>query len=99
MILNLSWPTINELSGRPIPRLWLTDYDRMTQDVDGEGEPFDLARKRATTFQSHGMCAAESSPGFVLENPKWIAKSRLEAPPTQGILKLFNRGVRRRWNW
>ena len=99
MILNLSWPTINELSGRPIPRLWLTDYDRMTQDVDGEGEPFDLARKRATTFQSHGMCAAESSPGFVLENPKWIAKSRHEAPPTQGILKLYNRGDRRRWYW
>lgn len=99
MILNLSWPTINELSGRPIPRLWLTDYDRMTLDVDGEGEPFDLARKRATTFQSHGMCAAESSPGFILENPKWIAKSRHEAPPTQGILKLYNRGDRRRWYW
>lgn len=99
MILNLSWPTINELSGRPIPRLWLSDYDRMDQDVDGEGEPFDLARKRATSFQSHGMCAAESSPGFFIENPKWIAKSRHEAPPTQGILKLYNRGDRRRWFW
>lgn len=99
MIFNLSWPTINELSGRPIPRLWLSDYDRMDQDVDGEGEPFDLARKRATSFQSHGMCAAESSPGFFVENPKWIAKSRHEAPPTQGILKLYNRGDRRRWNW
>lgn len=99
MIFNLSWPTINELSGRPIPRLWLSDYDRMDQDVDGEGEPFDLARKRATSFQSHGMCAAESSPGFFVENPKWIAKTRHEAPPTQGILKLYNRGDRRRWNW
>lgn len=99
MILNLSWPTINELSGRPVPRLWLTDYDRMDQDVDGEGEPFDLARKRATSFGSHAMCAAESSPGFYVENAKWIAKSRHEAPPTQGILKIYNRGDRRRWYW
>lgn len=99
MILNLSWPTINELSGRPVPRLWLSDYDRMEQDVDGEGEPFDLARKRATSFQSHGMCAAESSPGFYIENPKWIAQTRHQAPPTQGVLKLYNRGDRRRWYW
>ena len=99
MLLSLSWPTINELSGKPVPRLWLTDYDRMPQDIDGEGNPFDLARKRATTFRSHGMCAAESSPGFTVENAKWQAKSRHEAPPTQGILALYNRGDRRRWYW
>ena len=99
MLVTLSWPTINELSGKPIPRLWLTDYDRMTQDVDGEGSPFDLAKKRATTFGSHGMCAAESSPGFVVENPKWMPSSKHEAPPTKGILSLYNRGDRRRWYW
>ena len=99
MLVTLSWPTINELSGKPIPRLWLTDYDRMTQDVDGEGSPFDLAKKRATTFGSHGMCAAESSPGFVVDNPKWMPSSKHEAPPTQGILSLYNRGDRRRWYW
>lgn len=99
MMVTLSWPTINELSGKPIPRLWLTDYDRMDQDVDGEGSPFDLAKKRATTFRSHGMCAAESSPGFVVDNPKWMPSSKHEAPPTKGILSLFNRGDRRRWYW
>lgn len=99
MLLTLSWPSINELSGKPIPRLWLTDYDRMPQDVDGEGNPFDLARKRATTFRSFGMCAAESSPGFVVDNPKWKRKSPHEAPPTKGILSLYNRGDRRRWYW
>lgn len=100
MILSLAWPTINQLSGRPIPRLWLSDYDRMEQDVDDEGEPFDLALKRATSFQSHGMCAAESSPGFYVTNPKgWVPKTRHEAPPTEGILKLYNRGDRRRWLW
>lgn len=99
MLLTLSWPAINELSGKPIPRLWLTDYDRMPQDVDGEGSPFDLARKRATTFGSHGMCAAESSPGFVITHPKWMPSSKHEAPPTKGILALYNRGDRRRWYW
>ncbi len=99
MMLSLSWPTINELSGKPIPRLWLTDYDRMDDNVDGEGSPFDLARKRATTFRSHGMCAAESSPGYAVDNPKWVSSSKHEAPPTKGILALYNKGDRRRWYW
>ena len=99
MLLTLSWPTINELSGKPIPRLWLTDYDRMTQNVDGEGNPFDLARKRATSFKSHGMCVAESSPGFMVDNPKWTRTTKHEAEPTKGILSLYNRGDRRRWYW
>lgn len=99
MLLTLSWPAINELSGKPIPRLWLTDYDRMPQDVDGEGSPFDLARKRATTFGSFGMTVAESSPGFEVENPKWKQHTKHEAPPTEGILALYNRGDRRRWYW
>ena len=99
MMLTLSWPTINELSGKPIPRLWLTDYDRMSMDVDGEGSPFDLSRKRATTFRSNGMCVAESSPGFVIDDPRWTPKTRHEAPPTKGILALYNRGDRRRYYW
>lgn len=99
MLLTLSWPTINQLSGRPVPRLWLTDYDRMVDDVDGEGNPFDLARKRATSFRSHGMTAAESSPGKVIDNPKWQRKTKHEAPPTGGILALYNRGDRRLYYW
>ena len=99
MILSLSWPSINELSGKPIPRLWLTDYDRMEQNVDGEGSPFDLARKRATSFRSFGMCAAESSPGFTIQNTSWRPSTPHEAPPTTGILAIYNRGDRRRWMW
>lgn len=99
IISTLSWPSINELSGRPIARGWLTDYDRMTQDVDGEGAPFDLARKRATTFGVNAMTVAESSPGFIVSNPKWIRSSAHEAPPCEGILALYNRGDRRRWHW
>lgn len=99
MLLTLSWPTINQLSGRPIPRLWLTDYDRMVEDVDDEGSPFDLARKRATSFRSHGMTAVESSPGRVITDPKWQRKTPHEAPATTGILSLYNRGDRRLYYW
>lgn len=99
MMLTLSWPTVNELSGKPIPRLWLTDYDRMPQDVDKEGSPFSLARMRATTFRSNGMTVIESSPGFVVDNPKHIVQTRHEAMPTKGILAVYNQGDRRRWYW
>ena len=99
MLLTLSWPTTNQLAGRPIPRLWLTDYDRMDEDIDGEGSPFDLARKRATSFKSHGMCAAESSPSRPITNNKWQRKTKHEAPPVGGILGLYNRGDRRLYYW
>lgn len=99
MLLSMSWPSISELSGRPIPRLWLTDYDRMTEDVDGEGSPYALAKKRATTFRHRGMTVAESSPGWEIDDPRWTPKTKHEAPPTRGILSLYNAGDRRRWYW
>jgi len=99
MILTLSWPTINELSGRPVGRVILTDYDRMPLDVDGEGSPFDLARKRTTTFGSAACTIAESSPGHTVEDPRWLRRTPHEAPPCAGILALYNRGDRRRWYW
>ena len=99
MILTLSWPSVTELAGRPVPRCALTDYDRMTQDVDGDGAPFDLAMKRNTTFKSFGMTLAESSPSFPILDPRWNRPNLHEAPPTEGILALYNRGDRRRWYW
>lgn len=99
MLLTLSWPTVNELSGKPVGRLWLADYDRMDEDIGGEGSPYDLAVQRMKTFGRFGMCAAESSPSRITENPRWMPKTPHEAPPTTGILALYNRGDRRRWNW
>lgn len=100
-MVTLSWPTVNELSGKPIPRLFLTDYDRMEQDVGGEGTPFDLAAARATTFRRYGMTVAESSPSFPITDPRWTPSTPHEAPPTDGlgIISLYNRGDRRRWMW
>lgn len=99
MLFTLSWPTINELSGRPIGRVALTDYDRMPENVDGEGSPFDLGRKRGTTFGSFAMTFAESSPGYAIERTAWVPATPHEAPPTKGVLSLYNRGDRRRWYW
>lgn len=100
MLLTMGWPSINVLSGKPIPRLWLTDYDRMDEDVDGEGDPFLLAQKRGTTFGRFAMCAVESSPGKPPTNTKkWVRKTPHEAPPTTGVLGHYNNGDRRRWYW
>src|SRR6185436_3614815 len=86
MILTLSWPSVAEMAGKPIGRVLMTDYDRMPDDLDGEGSPFDLAYMRTTSFGSLRMAVAESSPSRPVEDPRWIASSSHEAPPTQGIL-------------
>lgn len=99
LMLTLSWPSVTELAGRPVPRCALTDYDRMPEDVDGDGSPFDLAMKRNTTFGSFGMTLAESSPSYPIMDARWQRKTPHEAPPTGGILALYNRGDRRKWYW
>lgn len=98
-MLTLSHPSVTELAGKPVPRTALTDYDRMPDDIDGDGNPFDLASKRTTTFGSYAMTVAESSPSRPVEDPKWIARTPHEGPPCRGIIGLYNRGDRRRWYW
>lgn len=99
MLFTIAWPTPSQLAGKPIGRIVLTDRDRMPDNVDGDGEPFDLASKRTTTFGSYAMTVAESSPSREVSNTRWIPQSPHEAPPCEGILKLYNRGDRRRWLW
>lgn len=103
MRLLVKWPTVSEVSGKTIPRLWINDHDRIenSENVDGEGPLFDLAKARAKTFRRHGMCAAESSPGRDVTDAKWQPShpGSHEAPPCTGILSLYNRGDRRRWYW
>jgi phage terminase large subunit GpA-like protein len=92
----LKWPTKNTLSGATISRIALTDYDRMPDNIDGEGPAFGLAYARRTYFGSRGMVVAESSPSKPILDPKWIPATPHEAPPTIGILGLYNTGDRRR---
>lgn len=99
MLLTITWPTKNNLSGKPVPLVWLSDYDRMPLDVDGEGSPFDLARKRTTTFGRAAMTVAESSPSFAIEDPHAQPETAHAAPRCKGVLSLYNLGDRRRWYW
>jgi len=45
------------------------------------------------------MTLVESSPGRDIIDTKWRRTSPHEAPPTTGILAIYNRGDRRRWYW
>jgi len=99
MHLLVKWPTITELSGKTVGRNWISDYDRIPESIDGEGNAYDLTAKRGQTFRRNAMTVAESSPGYEIEDPQWSGKTRHEAPPTRGILALYNRGDRRRWYW
>lgn len=99
MLFTIAWPTPSQLAGKPIGRVVLTDRDRMDDDIGGDGEPFDLAAKRTTTFGSYAMTLAESSPSRPVTDLKWIPRTPHEAPPATGILALYNRGDRRRWYW
>ena len=98
-------PSLTELSGKTLPRVWEEDYDRVNvpgpgpDDIDQQGSYFDLGSKRTGTYKRYGMTVAESSPGFEVTERNWIASTPHEAPPTRGILSLYNKGDRRRWYW
>ena len=101
MFLRIAWPTITNVSGSTYRYVAITDIDRIenAENVDGEGNLFDLAKKRTTTFLSRGMTLVESSPGKPLEDPNWKPATPHEAPPAKGILSLYNRSDRHRWYW
>ncbi|MCP4342142.1 MAG: phage terminase large subunit family protein [Desulfobulbaceae bacterium] len=100
MMLNFAWPSSSQLAQRDIRYVVLSDYDSMPDDIGGEGEAYQLAKKRTQTFGSSGMTMAESSPKRERIDAKWKPSSTHEAPPTSGgVMSLYNRGDRRRWYW
>lgn len=99
MWLKIGWPTATQLASSDYRYVALTDYDRMPDNLDGEGSAFGLGLKRTTTFLSRGMCLVESSPGREIKDPRWRPATAHEAPPCTGILGIYNRSDRRRWYW
>jgi len=99
--LAIKWPSKNVFASSDYQFVLLTDYDRMPGDIGGEGSPYVLARKRTQTFGSTGMALVESSPGRSIKDPDWKqpAGEAHRAPPTTGILDLYNQGDRRRLYW
>ena len=73
MVLKIGWPAISRVSSKSIRWVFVTDYDRCPDDIDGEGDLFGLAGKRTQTFLSRGMTCIESSPGREMRDPKWRA--------------------------
>lgn len=99
MWLRIAWPTVSNMSGATYRYTALTDYDRMPDDIDGEGAAFFLALKRVQTFLSRGMAMAESSPGRDITDPFWTPATPHEGPPVGGIIGLYNSSDRRRLYW
>lgn len=99
MWVKIGWPSATQLSSSDYRYVALTDYDRMPDDIDGEGAPYGLALKRTQTFLSRGMCMVESSPGRDVVDPHWEKATHHEAPPCSGIVGIYNRSDRRRWYW
>lgn len=101
MNLLVTWPTATNLSGKTVRRNAILDLDRIADDIDGEGNVFDLTDKRGESFKNFRMTVAESSPNpdKEISDPKWRPKTPHEGPPIKGIFSLYNRGDRRRWYW
>ncbi len=99
MWLKIGWPSASQLSSSDYRYVALTDYDRMPDNIDGEGAAYGLAIKRTQTFLSRGMGMVESSPGREIADPHWRPATAHEAPPCSGILGIYNRSDRRRWYW
>lgn len=99
MWLRIAWPTVSNVSGSTYRYTAATDYDRIPDDIDGEGSLYGLLLKRTQTFLSRGMTLVESSPGRPLTDPHWRPATPHEAPPTNGILGIYNRSDRRRFYW
>ncbi|MDT8895470.1 terminase gpA endonuclease subunit [Halomonas sp. I1] len=99
--LGIKWPSKNVMASSDYQFVLITDFDRLDDDVDGEGDPFTLASKRTQTFGSTGMTLAESSPGREITDPDWVQPEGCPhmMPPTTGIGDLFNQGDRRRLYW
>lgn len=99
MRVTIVHPSINELSGKTVGRTWAMDFDRIDDDIDGEGDAWTLLGKRGQTLGRYRMNVAESSPGRPVTDPKWVRSSQHEAPPCTGILARYNEGTRARWFW
>lgn len=99
--LAIKWPSKNVFASSDYQFVLLTDYDRMVENVGGEGSGWVLASKRTQSFGSTGMTLVESSPGRLIIDHDWRQPDGEphRAPPTTGILDLYNQGDRRRLYW
>lgn len=99
MSIRIGWPVVGQFAMLEYADVVLTDYDRMPDDIGGEGSPFHLGAKRTENYGSRGKTLAESSPSRPILETGWEASTPHEAPPTTGILSLYNLGTRGQYYW
>jgi len=99
--LGIKWPSKNVLASSDYRYVAFTDYDRLPENIDGEGDGFTMGSKRTQTFGSSGMTLVECSPGREITDPDWRQPDDQPhmAPPTTGGLSIYNQGDRRRLYW
>lgn len=84
-MVTLAWPVSSQLSSRPVPWVLIDERDSIADDIAGEGDPVDLARKRTIQFGRNGIVTVVSSPK--------------REDITTGIVPLFFQGDRNLWWW
>lgn len=99
MNLVIGWPVIGYFSQNEYTFVILTDRDRMPDDIDGEGDPLTLAKKRTQQTGSLGMVIEEGSPGRIIDRDDWKPATPHEAPPCSGIFADYNLGTRGAFYW
>ncbi|MBO9467053.1 phage terminase large subunit family protein [Tropicibacter sp. R15_0] len=104
--LTIDYPVGDKLAQRSIALCIGTDYDKFPADIGknsegmGEGEAFDLMRKRTEDAGSRAMTIVESSPRFPIIDEEHTPATPHEAPPVSGgVLALYNQGSRARLYW
>lgn len=95
----LGWPAVSHFSGKTLQFVLMTDYDRFSQNIDGEGTAWQLAFNRIKAFLSRGKCVAESSPKGYSTDPKKALPTKHHYPPALGITSLYHQGTMEQWYW
>jgi len=85
MRIDAIWPTAQNLASKPVPLVVIDERDRMANDIDGEGDPVDLARRRTTSYGKEGKTLVISSPS--------------KPGGASGIVPLWRKGDRNLWAW
>lgn len=97
--LELAWPVASKFASKDVQVTIATDRDKMPDDIEGEGDVFELMRKRGQTFGSRAFATAESSPRRDVPNDGKTPQGIHEMPACPGIIGLYNRGTRARYYW
>lgn len=102
MLVSLLWATGSKAAAKSAPRIWMSERDSMADDLDGEGDPVDLFKKRMATFGASAKMFIESSPKKPVRkssNNGSEPDGRHYPPATSGIVARYARGTMKRWYW